>query len=94
MHILMPSTNCRRTEILLLEPGIGLVDDCTDGTSWKGAIRGYRKFVQEKGVQEQFYMGFGVVKKGNALKKLDWMVSEQPEKETHYFFRKRNAILW
>jgi hypothetical protein len=77
----------------LLPGGVILVDDCTAGTSWVGAIVGYRRFVQEAGLPEQFYMGFGVVEKQGAATPLNWRFSAEPNPETHYFYRAANPIV-
>lgn len=41
--------------------GIVLVDDCPEGTDWAGARIGYRRFVRESGLPEQYRMGMGIV---------------------------------
>lgn len=44
--------------------GVILVDDCAAETSWKGARVGYRRFVTEAAVAEDYRYGFGIVRIG------------------------------
>ena len=76
----------------LVPGGVILVDDCTDGTSWVGAIHGYKQFVNEYGLSEKYFMSFGVVEKDPEIAPLNWSFSSIPSKETHYFFRSANPI--
>jgi O-methyltransferase len=45
----------------LAEGGKILVDDCDEGTNWRGARVGYTRFVAEQGLPEKYVAGFGVV---------------------------------
>ena len=41
--------------------GIVLVDDCEEEGAWRGARRGYRRFVEGAGLPETYDSGFGVI---------------------------------
>jgi O-methyltransferase len=72
----------RRIYPKLQEGGVILVDDCTIGTSWVGALQGYREFVNEQGLPEKYFMSFGVVEKKTGVGPLNWLMSSYPSKET------------
>lgn len=66
-----------------LQPGgVILVDDCTAGTSWVGALHGYRSYVKDQGLPESYYMGFGIVEKEPGIEPLNWSMSNNPAEET------------
>jgi O-methyltransferase len=47
---------------LLAPGGIALVDDCDEGTEWRGARVGYQEYVQAHGLPERYTPGgFGIV---------------------------------
>jgi O-methyltransferase len=73
--------------------GVILVDDCTLGTSWVGALEGYRQFISEQGLNEKYFMGFGVVESNPHLEPLNWPMSSHPPRETHYLYRASNPIV-
>jgi len=54
----------------LAPKGIVLVDDCRSDTAWAGALHGYRYFVEKFGLEEKYFMGFGVIENNEAL--MDW----------------------
>lgn len=74
--------------------GVILVDDCTLGTSWVGALEGYRQFISEQGLNEKYFMGFGVVESNPHLEPLNWPMSSHPSRETHYLYRASNPIVF
>jgi hypothetical protein len=74
--------------------GVILVDDCTLGTSWVGALEGYRQFISEQGLNEKYFMGFGVVESNPHLEPLNWPMSSHPPRETHYLYRASNPIVF
>ena len=74
--------------------GVILVDDCTLGTSWVGALEGYRQFISEQGFNEKYFMGFGVVESNPHLEPLNWPMSSHPPRETHYLYRASNPIVF
>lgn len=45
----------------LVAGGIALVDDCDDGTAWKGAKVGYQRYCNTHGLPERYEAGFGIV---------------------------------
>jgi hypothetical protein len=51
----------RRLFPRLQDGGVMLVDDCPEQTAWAGARIGYRRFVQEHGLEERYAFGMGVV---------------------------------
>jgi hypothetical protein len=51
----------RRVWPRLQVDGIVLVDDCPAETTWVGARLGYRRFVEEIGVQERYVLGVGLL---------------------------------
>ena len=73
--------------------GVILVDDCTLGTSWVGTLEGYRQFISEQGLNEKYFMGFGVVESNPHLEPLNWPMSSHPPRETHYLYRASNPIV-
>ena len=52
----------RRVTSRLSPGGLVLVDDCNDGSEWT-AKRGYRRFVQDHGLPEQYHFGMGVARR-------------------------------
>jgi hypothetical protein len=74
--------------------GVILVDDCTLGTSWVGALEGYRQFISEQGLHEKYFMGFGVVESNPQVEPLNWPMSSHPPRETHYLYRAANPIVF
>ncbi len=52
----------RRLQPRLAEGGVLLVDDCPEGYNWPGARIGYRRFVDECGLPEEYFMGMGIVR--------------------------------
>ena len=76
----------------LQEGGTIVVDDCTAGTGWVGAIQGYRRFMQDHSLDQKFYMGFGVVTKGD-IDFLHWDLKNQPLQETRYLYNRANPIV-
>jgi O-methyltransferase len=53
----------RRVVPRLVPGGVVLVDDCPEETTWAGARVGYRRYVQEEGLPERYFMGFGLVER-------------------------------
>ena len=51
----------RRVVPRLVPGGVVLVDDCAANESWPGPARGYRRFVEENGLAETYFMGMGIV---------------------------------
>jgi O-methyltransferase len=41
--------------------GLIMVDDCPEQTTWVGARRGYRRFMEGLGLEERYFMGMGLV---------------------------------
>jgi hypothetical protein len=74
--------------------GVILVDDCTLGTSWVGALEGYRQFISKQGLDEKYFMGFGLVESNPDLEPLHWPMSPRPARETHYLYRASNPIIF
>ena len=72
----------RRIFPRLQEGGVILVDDCTVGTSWVGALHGYREFVSKQGLPEEYFMSFGVVEKNPDVAPLNWLASPHPSQKT------------
>lgn len=52
----------RRIYPRLVEGGIAMADDCA-APDWPGAIEGYRQFVAEEGLQEEYRLGMGIVRR-------------------------------
>jgi O-methyltransferase len=52
----------RRLQPRLAEGGILLVDDCPENHDWPGARIAYRRFVADCGLQEEYFMGMGIVR--------------------------------
>lgn len=76
----------------LQEGGVIVVDDCTAGTGFVGALHGYRRFMQDHSLEQKFYMGFGVVTKGD-VDFLQWDLKDQPLRETKYLYSRSNPIV-
>jgi O-methyltransferase len=46
----------------MAERGIILVDDCGEGGDWRGARSGYQRFVAEHDLEEEYFVGMGLVR--------------------------------
>jgi O-methyltransferase len=55
-------TALRRVRPLLVPGGIIMVDDCVEGTRWVGARVGYKRYVDEIEVDEEYTFGMGIVR--------------------------------
>jgi O-methyltransferase len=51
----------KRVQPRLVAGAIALVDDCGEGGDWQGARAGYKRFVDEHGLPERYFMGMGIV---------------------------------
>jgi O-methyltransferase len=47
----------------LADGGVLLVDDCPPGYNWPGARIGYKRFVDDRGLEEDYFMGMGIVRR-------------------------------
>lgn len=52
----------RQLQPRLAEGGVLLVDDCPEGYNWPGARVGYRRFTDERGLPEEYFLGMGIVR--------------------------------
>jgi O-methyltransferase len=52
----------RRLQPRLVAGGVLLVDDCPEGYNWPGARVGYKRFVDDRGLDEEYFMGMGLVR--------------------------------
>ena len=47
----------------IVSGGIILVDDCPENYSWAGARIGYKRFVDENNIPENYFVGMGIITK-------------------------------
>jgi O-methyltransferase len=54
-------TGLRKVWPRMVPGGVIFVDDCEDGTAWRGARVGYQQFLAASGMRERYEAGFGVL---------------------------------